>query len=220
MLSIRPLSRESLTRLIEKSTVIETDKNGPKVALLADGSYLKYFYRKRWLHRELLAPAAVQFSRNAHQLTQLEIPTLTVESLHRIIGEAHTVVIYEPLPGRTLRELLAANEADANLIYRLGIFLALVQRRGIYFRSIHPGNIIVNGMEFGLIDILDMRFRSWSLSRWARRRNWRHLFRDPQEWSKHPDLIEALINGYRHSADLPLSELGGVERIVDTVISS
>ena len=220
MLSIRPLSRQSLAELMAKATIIETDKYGPKVAVLPDGTYLKYFRRQRFFNRELLAPAAVKFARNAYQLTQLGIPTLEVRSLHRIIGEPHTVAIYQPLPGQTLREILASNAADANLMYRLGVFLARVQRRGIYFRSIHPGNIIVDGMEFGLIDILDMRFRSWSLSRWARRRNWRHLFRYPEEWSNHSDLIEAVVSGYSDSADLPLRELNWLDRIVRAALST
>lgn len=220
MFSIHPLSRENLADLMTKANVIEIDQYGPKVAILPDGTYLKYFRRKRFFSRELLAPAAVKFSRNAYQLMQLGIPTLKVKSLHRIIGEPHTVAIYEPLPGRTLREMLASNAADPDLMYRLGVFLARLQRRGIYFRSVHPGNIIVDGMEFGLIDILDMRFRSWSLSRWARRRNWRHLFRYPEEWSNHSDLIEAVVRGYRHSADLPLRELGWIDRVVRAALST
>ena len=219
MFSIHPLSREALADLMSKADVIEADRYGPKVAILGDGTYLKYFRRKRFLNRELLAPAAVKFARNAYQLAKLGIPTLEVKSLHRIIGEPHTVAIYQPLPGRTLREILLSNEADANLMYRLGVFLARIQRRGIYFRSIHPGNIIVDGMEFGLIDILDMRFRSWSLSRWARRRNWRHLFRYPKEWADHPDLVEAVISGYRHSADLSLRELNWTDRVVRAALS-
>lgn len=219
-LSIRPISTEQLALLMENATVVESDKNGPKVALLPDGNYVKYFYRKRFWNRELLAPAAVKFARNAYQLNRLEIPTLSVKSLHRIIGAAHTVAIYQPLPGRTLRDLVRSNEADAQLMYRLGVFLARVQRRGIYFRSIHPGNIIVHDMDFGLIDILDMRFHSWSLSRWARRRNWRHFFRYPQDWVNHGDLIEALIKGYRHSADLSLRELSWIDRIIGQVIST
>ena len=206
-LKIQPLSRDDLAQMILHGKVIEQDKHGPKVAILANGDFLKYFRRKRLLHRELLAPAAVKFARNAHTLALLNIPTLTVKSLHRITGESHTVVLYEPIAGRTLRELLAANEANADLVYRLGAFLARVQRKGIYFRSIHPGNIIVDGDKFGLIDILDMRFYAWSLSRWARRRNWRHLFRNPAEWSQRPDLIQALLKGYADKADLPTKEL-------------
>ena len=54
MLNIRPLSRERLASLMENATVIETDKKGIKVAVLPDGQYLKFFYRKRFLNRELL----------------------------------------------------------------------------------------------------------------------------------------------------------------------
>lgn len=48
MLNIRPLSREALVSMMETATVIEKDKKGPKVAVLSDGEYLKYFYRKRF----------------------------------------------------------------------------------------------------------------------------------------------------------------------------
>ena len=106
MLNIRPLSRERLASLMENAAVIEADKKGIKVAVLPDGQYLKFFYRKRFLSRELLAPAAVKFARNAYHLTQLDIPTLQVKALHRIIGEPHTVAIYSPLPGRTLRDIV------------------------------------------------------------------------------------------------------------------
>lgn len=219
MFKIHPLSRDELNQLIEQAKVIERDSFGPKVALLPNGDYIKYFRRKRFFNRELIAPAAIKFARNAHHLSKLGIPTMNIKSLHRIIGEPHTVAIYEPLLGRTVRDVLSVNEADAELMYRLGVFLARVQRRGIYFRSIHPGNIVVVGMGFGLIDILDMRFRVWSLNRWARRRNWRHLFRYPKEWSNRPDLVEAIISGYRHAADLPLRELGGVEQRVLGVLA-
>jgi len=83
MLNIRPLSRERLASLMENAAVIEADKKGIKVAVLPDGQYLKFFYRKRFLSRELLAPAAVKFARNAYHLTQLDIPTLQVKALHR-----------------------------------------------------------------------------------------------------------------------------------------
>lgn len=46
-------------------------------------------------------------------------------------------------------------------MYRLGVFLARVQRQGIYFRSIHPGYIVINGKSFGLIDLLEELLRGY-----------------------------------------------------------
>ena len=209
---IHPLSRAQLDGLCDQGRVIEQDRHGIKVLHLADGRFLKFFRRKRWLNRDLLAPAAVRFAHHAVQLERLGIPTLRVDSLHRIPGEPHSVAVYRPLPGRTLRQLLVSGEATPQLMYRIGTFLALLHRRGVYFRSVHPGNIVVTGMQqFGLIDLLDMKVRPWSMSRWARRRNWLHFLRTPQDRpSLTPTLIDAVILGYLDDADLPQRERNNV----------
>lgn len=214
-MEIHPLSRSQLEELSLHAGLLERDRFGIKVLRLADGRYLKYFRRKRWFNRELLAPAALRFARHAHTLHRLGIPTLEVLSLHRIAGEPHTVAIYQPLPGHTLRELLAEGRADRQLMYRVGVFIARLHRQGVLFRSVHPGNIVVDGLRIGLIDLLDMHLRPWSLSRWARRRNWLHFLRCAEDNAHlHPELIDALLFGYRDAADLPRRELGQVtERV-------
>ena len=217
MIHIHPLSRAQLERVVADSQVVERDGHGIKVLRLRDGRYLKYFRRKRFFNRELLSPAAVRFARHARRLERLRIPTLRVESLHRIIGEPHTVAVYQPMPGETLRALLARGEMDGQLMYRVGVFLARLHRQGVFFRSVHPGNIVIDGFRIGLIDVLDMKVRPWSMSRWARRRNWLHFLRcveDRAHWR--PEWIEALLFGYRDAADLPMREVGEVaERLRD-----
>ena len=207
MLRVHPLTPDRLTALIDSGVIIESDSLGIKVVRLQDGTYLKYFRRKRVFNRELLAPAAVAFARNARHLSRLAIPTVDVVALHRIVGAAHTVAIYRPLPGRSLRELMREGATDLDLMYRLGVFIAPIHRLGIYFRALHPGNVIISGREIGLIDLRDMRIHAWSLSRWARRRNWGHLFRCPEEWSHLTGQVEELLRGYRQAADLPRREL-------------
>lgn len=51
-----------------------------------------------------------------------------------------------------------------------------LHRKGIYFRSLHLGNVILtpNG-EFGLIDFSDMRIYPWPLPKFMRVRNIRRL---------------------------------------------
>ncbi len=132
MVHIHPLSRAQLERVMERSEVVERDGHGIKVLRLSDGRYLKYFRRKRFFNRELLSPAAVRFARHARQLERLRIPTLTVESLHRIIGEPHTVAVYQPMPGDTLRALLARGELDAQLMYRVGCSWRGCIARGVF----------------------------------------------------------------------------------------
>ncbi len=219
MLKISPITRFELDRMMMRATTIERDPKGVKVARLHDGRFIKFFRRKRNWNRELISPAALRFARHALRLQNLNIPTLSVTGIHRLVGETFTVAIYEPLPGESLRQLLAEKRADPDLMYRVGVFIARLHRLGVLFRSIHPGNIIVDGNRFGLIDLLDMQWRPWSLSRWTRRRNWWHFLRSPVD-RPHlaAELIDELLMGYRDAADLPSDELEAVEMRVRRVI--
>lgn len=207
-LKISPLTRTELDQLTVNATVIERDQHGVKVMRLHDGRFIKFFRRKRLFNRELLAPAAVTFAQHALELQRLHIPTLQVQGIHRLNGTAYTIAVYEPLPGQSLRQLLAVGAADRDLMYRVGVFIARLHRLGVYFRSIHPGNIVVDGNRIGLIDLLDMRLRPWSLTRWARRRNWWHFLRCTEDRPHmQPALIDELLIGYRDAADLPYDEV-------------
>lgn len=206
-MEIIPINRSRLDLLSERGTVVEEDYYGLKVLRLPDGRFLKFFRRKRLLNKDLLAPAAIRFARHARHLQQLQIPTLTVERLHSIRGEPHSVAIYQPLPGETLRQMLLEHRVGPEQMYRVGVFIARLHRLGVYFRSLHPGNIVLDGQIPGLIDVLDCRIWPWSLTRWQRRRNWRHFLRCQED---HPqmtgELVDELLCGYRDAADLPVSE--------------
>ncbi|HAH96163.1 MAG TPA: toluene tolerance protein, partial [Firmicutes bacterium] len=64
----------------------------------------------------------------------------------------------------------------ATLLPALAKFIRTLHERGIYFRSLHLGNIIQLTQErFGLIDILDLQFKGRKINRWLVQRNLRHL---------------------------------------------
>jgi hypothetical protein len=85
------------------------------------------------------------------------------------------------LPGHTLRQVLQGITAPAvrqALIERFGKFMAQLHEKGVYFRSLHLGNVLVlEDGEFGLIDLADMRIYPSSLSPSLRQRNLRHMQR-------------------------------------------
>lgn len=177
--TLRNLTHNEYLLLRTDATVVEQDRFGEKVLLLADGSYLKLFRRKRLLSTAAWYPYALRFADNAIALAQRRIPCPEVREVYRIPSVARDAVWYHPLQGQTLRQLLDAGKAPSGLHERLGAFVAGLHLSGIYFRSLHLGNIVLTpqGM-LGLIDIADLRIGKRSLTAHRRRRNLQHLVRD------------------------------------------
>lgn len=175
-----PLNREAFSALRKGATVIEADPRGEKVLRLADGSFLKLFRRKRFLSSALFFPPADCFRRNAEALAARNIPCPQVLESYDLDSERKTAVRYWPLPGDTVRSLLPGLGTDERsaLLLRLAAFIARLHDEGIYFRSLHLGNVLLmpDG-AFGLIDVSDMSVQGAPIGRHKRVRNFRHVFR-------------------------------------------
>ena len=90
-----------------------------------------------------------------------------------------TAVLYRPLPGRTLLQM-SRDEGFSWDIYlpRLIELIRQLHRSGVYFRSLHLGNVVVTpDQRLGLIDVADMRFLRPPLSARMIRRNVQHMVR-------------------------------------------
>ncbi len=169
---------------LASATVIERDAYGEKVLLLPDGNLVKIFRRKRWLSSALFFPYAKRFIKNARRLSEIPIPTLTVQDVCFCRATNRHLVTYQPLPGETLRSRLRESPSElGGLLTELADFIALLHRNGVYFRSVHFGNIIVmpDRQGLGLIDVADMIFKRRTLTVGERSRNFRHMLRYPED---------------------------------------
>ena len=144
-----------------------------------DGRFVKLFRRKRIVSTALLKPYAERFVENAKALKTLEIPTVDVVDVFYCQEIKRTLVVYHPLPGRTLRDVCRTTDDLNGVLTALGKLIAKLHVLGVLFRSLHFGNIIVLDAKdnMGLIDMADMKIKSTSLSLSARARNFRHLIR-------------------------------------------
>ncbi|WP_332675730.1 hypothetical protein [Aromatoleum sp.] len=132
-----------MERMIAGAQVLERDGFGPKVYLLADGDILKLFRRKRLLSSALIRPHSRRFCDNAIALKRKDIPTVTPLRAFRLDDRTWTAVLYRPLPGRTLSALLRESAAEwPALVPRLARFINGLHDEGVYFRSLHLGNIV------------------------------------------------------------------------------
>lgn len=182
---LKTLSKQDYLNMREGAKVLEADPHGEKVLLLRDGSILKLFRRKRLLSSALFYPYAQRFAHNARRLSLIGVRVPTVIEVFSVPEMARDVVHYKPLPGETLRHLAKeglAPERKLQLRTELNRLIVKLHFNGIYFRSLHLGNVIVtDGDQLGLIDFSDMRIYPWALGKYLRRRNVQRMAKQPIE---------------------------------------
>jgi len=172
------LTLPALMELISSGQVLEESGSlGPKVIALENNGYLKLLrVNSRFSTWGLLNPAK-RFARNAQKLRAKGIPTLTIENLYRVPHLKCWAVRYKGLEGISIRQLLKQGKLTDLQLEQLVLFIKELHDKGIYFRGLHPGNILLTpDGQLGLIDILDCYFRP-SLFHFQRQRNFKHFFR-------------------------------------------
>jgi tRNA A-37 threonylcarbamoyl transferase component Bud32 len=198
------LSQDSYDRLIHNSIVLERDKRADKVLQLADGSFLKLFRKKSFFSSATIQPYSRRFIVNASGLQSNGIPTINPVALFNIPPIAHTAVHYKPLPGKTLRQVANEHTFDFALAQKLGEFVATLHHKGVYFRSLHLGNIVLTPEgSMGLIDIADMSVGKRSLRTNKRIRNFRHMLRYSEDKKAvGMDCLNAMVDAYIENTEL------------------
>ncbi len=175
---MRIVSVQELENWLASGKVLEQDGRGPKVIRLSDEQILKFFRPRRrfWLAR--LMPQAPRFKHNATRLSNLGIRVPMVSECFWLDkSQAVSGCSYIPLPGHSLEQLYqrAGSEFEA-LLPAFAAFIYSLHQRGIYFRSLHLGNVLqLPDGNFGLIDFLDIHFKRAPLGQRLVARNLEHL---------------------------------------------
>ncbi len=198
-----PMSLATYEESTADARVLEQQSFGVKVWLLPDGRIMKLFRLKRRLSSGRLYPYNLRFARNSRRLQARGIAAPEIREVFFCADIDRHGVIYDLLEGESFHDLFAAG-GEESLYAVLADFLAELHRRGVYFRSVHPGNVLLrpNG-SMGLIDVQDVRFWPWSLSTASRARNFRHLFNSDDQSQ------EIRVFGFRRFVDLYLDAVGG-----------
>jgi hypothetical protein len=177
-----PISTAEFGQLRAGARVLELDERGEKVLLTPDNWIIKLFYPRRRITSARIYPYAYRFWNNAKRLSNKGITTIQCEQLRYDKEHRRHLITYPLLPGTTLRDCLAATANGDDLLERLAAYLAMVHAKGILFRSIHLGNILVlEDNSFGLIDVADMSIQCRPLGLFKRARNFRHLLHDRKD---------------------------------------
>lgn len=214
---MQSLDHSDYLALREGAEVLEADSHGDKVLRLPDGNFLKLFRRKRLLSSALLWPYAQRFANNAKALQDRDIPCPQVIAVYRISSIDRDAVYYAPLPGKTLRQLIEHQQTSTDLRARLGLFVAKLHACGVYFRSLHLGNIVLTPEnELGLIDISDMKHQRKPLNQKKRIRNLHHIlrYRSDNEWLL-SDEPNAFFHSYLKNSNINTDKITHLTQILE-----
>ena len=174
---LRRLSPAAFEELIRGAGVVTRDSGGPKLLRRRDGRMVKVFRRRRLISSSVIWPVALRFCRAARRLAALGVPSVTVEAAYRVPEVARHAVVYPEIQGTTLRDAIADPERRDVLLDRFARFLADLHAKGVYFRAIHFGNVVVReDGNCALVDISECRFRRAPLRLGLRARNFRPFF--------------------------------------------
>lgn len=175
---MKEITTDQLNAMLEHCKVLEEDSRGTKVALLKTGELIKIFRprRKFWLNR--LRPQSQRFADNARQLEKLGIITPKIkEQFWTNRKTAECACTYSPIKGQALLSIIKESpQALEENLADISRFIALLHKKGIYFRSLHLGNIIQTPeRKYGLIDFLDLKIQRSPLSKNKIKRNLKHF---------------------------------------------
>lgn len=173
------LSLDEYQALRAGADVLERDAHGDKVLRLKNGNIFKMFRRKRLISSAAWKSYAQRFADNCAALKKLGIPVPEMISVLKVPPIQRDAVLYVPIPGRTIREIrrsgLSASEDEA-LKKNFQAFVDRLHALGIYFRSLHLGNIVLTPSgELGLIDVADVKIYRPPLNAWLKARNLKRI---------------------------------------------
>ena len=199
------ITDEEFRKLTRNAEVLMSDNYGVKVLQTPDWKIIKLYRLKKRFSSALLYPYALRFLRNSLALKKRGITTVDVESVYSVPGIKRDIVIYPRLAGTVLRDALKDSTGDSRkaLLEHFAAFVAELHDKGIFFRSIHLGNILVlpDG-TFALIDIGDMRFNFFGgLSLWHRLRNFGHMCRYSEDVNALADFETIFLDTYLRSSN-------------------
>ena len=132
------------------------------------------------------------------------IITIQCEQLRHDRQNKRHLITYPLLPGTTLRDRLAETTDGDDYLDKLASWLVTLHTKGILFRSIHLGNILVlENHDYGLIDVADMSIQQRPLGLIKRARNFRHLLHDRRDRERLAEYgYDRLLDNYETAAGI------------------
>ncbi len=204
------ITAQDFDTLIESTKILSYGRpNQAKVFEKNETTIIKLFYWKnKLITSDKLRPRVMRFCNNLESLRNLGYAVPTIDKLQKCPELKFSLVQYEKVEGQDIRTL--AKAGDVEVIQKVADFLANLHQNGVFFRSIHLENLLLQSdyKTFGIIDVTDIQFSARPLSLYKRLRNLRHLLKEKNDrelWQAFG--VERFLKLYFSAAKLsPLKE--------------
>jgi hypothetical protein len=180
--------------------VEKADDLGHRKTFHKKNEIIKIFNVRGYISSGFFNTYASRIIKNSIKLKEHEIPSIEITSeLAFQYNNRLSGVSYRYIPGKTYRDL--GNKITKAMITDLAKYISIIHKKGIYFRAMHLGNILLHNKKLFLIDIAKIHFYPWPLFIFTRARAFRRMIKY-QDDIKHFGLInyKNLISEYMVSS--------------------
>ena len=183
------VSMEAFQSLIEGGEVLLYSGEKTRIVLRPDNYIVKIFRSKRSArHAKRFIAVAARFYKKGYLAVSPTTPC-------RCAADNCVYLTYPYIDGPSLRELLEVGETK--YLKSAAAFVFGLHERGVYFKDCHPGNLIVHGDDFALLDIHNTRFYLFGLNVRRRAKNLAgFLFRNQTKNLFQPEDVNAFLQQY------------------------
>ena len=185
---------------IAHSTNEKANDLGHRKTFHKKNEIIKIFNVRGYISSGFFNTYASRIIKNSIRLKEHEIPSIEITNeLAFQYNKRLSGVSYKYIPGKTYRDL--GNKITKEMITDLAKYISIIHKKGIYFRAMHLGNILLYNKKLFLIDIAKIHFYPWSLFIFTRARAFRRMIKY-QDDIKHFGLMnyKNLISEYMVSS--------------------
>ena len=163
---MKTITHQEMDALCKNGRAIDSKGGYPAVILHPDDTVSKIWARKKnFLSSATIWPYSTRFINNAEKLARRGVSVPKILDHAKLENSPVRIVTYQSLPGTSIRDLLLNSPQSVDIPALCRYYLEL-HDKGIYYRTIHLGNIIQlpDHQGFGLIDFTDVQFSKKPLS--------------------------------------------------------
>jgi hypothetical protein len=188
---VHTISFSEFESLCANSEILRWKNNLPRLMRHNDNQISKIWKRRSKPSSDWIYPYYLRFVRNARKLLVRGINAPNVRSIMKVEKNKLHIVTYDGMSGASVRDILKRNKGMISL-KDLGFFIATLHKKGIFFTSLHLGNIIrLDSGDFGIIDVANTHFFVFPLTIHSRARNLSHFL----SYTDDVDLLRQKTNG-------------------------